>query len=233
MEGGFDWGLVIENLPEFYRGAVATVWISVASLALALAIGLVVGVARVSPFAALRWLARIYTDFIRGTPLLIQVFFIYFGLPSVGIRLSAPVAGVIALGINSGAYISEMIRAAIQSISHGQTEAARSLGMSYRHTMRFIVLPQIVLRVIPPITGEFITLVKGSSILSIISVGELTRVGTQIVGATFRPIEAYGAVAVIYLILNLTLTQATILLEKRTAQYAGEVRAIRFAGVVG
>jgi polar amino acid transport system permease protein len=216
---GFDISLVIKYLPDFWRGTLATMWISGTSLTLALLIGLIVGLGRVSPLSAPRWLARVYTDIIRGTPALMQIFFIYFGLPSVGIRLSAPVAGVLALGINSGAYISEIIRAAIQSIERGQMEAARGLGMNYRQAMRRIILPQTVRRSIPPITGELISLVKGSSLLSVISIGELTRVGTQILGVTFRPLEAYLPVAAIYLLLNVGLTQLTILIEARASKY--------------
>lgn len=218
MGQGFDVHLVIKYLPEFWRGTLATVWISGASLALALLIGLIVGLGRVSPMPGLSGIARLYTDIIRGTPALMQIFFIYFGLPSIGIRLSAPVAGVLALGINSGAYISEIIRAAIQSIERGQMEAARGLGMNYRQAMRRVILPQTVRRAIPPTTGELISLVKGSSLLSVISIGELTRVGTQILGVTFRPIEAYVPVAIIYLVLNSGLTQLTILLEAKLAR---------------
>jgi polar amino acid transport system permease protein len=216
---GFSLTLVLKYLPDFWRGTIATVWISGASLGLALLIGLTVGLGRISPLPTLRWLARVYTDVIRGTPALMQIFFIYFGLPSVGVRLSAPVAGVLALGINSGAYISEIIRAAIQSIEHGPMEAARGLGMSYRQAMRRVILPQTVRRAIPPVTGELISLVKGSSLLSVISIGELTRVGTQILGVTFRPLEAYLPVAVIYLLLNAGLTQLTILLEARASRH--------------
>ena len=219
MGQAFDVNLVLKYLPEFWRGTLATTWISGASLALALLIGLAVGLGRISPLPALRSVARVYTDIIRGTPALMQIFFIYFGLPAVGIRLSAPVAGVLALGINSGAYISEIIRAAIQSIERGQMEAARGLGMSYRQAMGRVILPQTVRRAIPPITGELISLVKGSSLLSVISIGELTRVGTQILGVTFRPLEAYLPVAAIYLLLNASLTQLTIHLEARAARH--------------
>jgi polar amino acid transport system permease protein len=216
---GFDVTLVLKYLPDFWRGTIATVWISGASLGLALLIGLSVGLSRISPLPALRSLARVYTDVIRGTPALMQIFFIYFGLPAVGVRLSAPVAGVLALGINSGAYISEIVRAAIQSIERGQMEAARGLGMNHRQAMRRVILPQTVRRAIPPVTGELISLVKGSSLLSVISIGELTRVGTQILGVTFRPLEAYLPVAAIYLLLNAGLTQVTILLEARASRH--------------
>lgn len=219
LQGGFDFKLLLDYLPEFLRGTVTTVWISFASLILALLLGLLVSLGRISPLTPARWIARIYTDVIRGTPALIQIFFIYFGLPSLGIRLDAPIAGVLGLGINSSAYIAEIIRASIQSIEHGQMEAARSMGMSYRKAMRRVILPQTTRRVIPPVTGELISLIKGSSLLSVISIGELTRVGSQIVGATFRPIEAYTGVGLIYLILNGGLTQLTIWLESRVGRY--------------
>src|SRR5205807_7551200 len=213
LDHGFDLSLVSRYLPDFWRGTVATLWISGASLILALLFGLVGGLGRVSPMPGLSGIARLYTDIIRGTPALMQIFFIYFGLPAVGIRPSAPVAGVLALGINSGAYISEIVRAAIQSIERGQMEAARGLGMSYRQAMRRVILPQTVRRAIPTVTGELISLVKGSSLLSVISIGELTRVGTQILGVTFRPLEAYLPVAAIYLLINALLTQLTIHFE--------------------
>jgi polar amino acid transport system permease protein len=217
--GGFDFSLIVKYLPDFLRGTVATLWISGSSLVLALAFGLIGALGRVSPLPAARSAARIYTDVIRGTPALIQIFFIYFGFPSLGIRLSAPVAGVLALGINSGAYITEMIRAAIESIERGQMEAARGLGMSYRQAMRRVILPQTIRRVIPPITGELLSLVKASSLLSVISISELTRVGTEIIGVTFRPIESYVAVGAIYLILGAVLTQLTVFLEGRMGGY--------------
>ena len=173
-----------------------------------------VALARMSHVGPLRWLARGYIDFVRGTPALVQIFFVYFGLPAIGINLTAPVAAVIALAINSGGYLAEIFRGGIVSVDMGQGEAARSLGMSSGQALRRIVLPQAVLRVIPAAAGEFTNLVKGTSLLSTISVMELTRVAQVIVGVTFRPIEAYIAIAIVYFVLNSFIAQGAIWLER-------------------
>ena len=211
---GFDFGLIVEYLPDFWRGAKATIFYSLTSLALAVAIGLVVALCRMSHIAALRILARIYIDTIRGTPALIQIFFVYFGMPAFGVNLSAPTAAVIALGINSGGYLAEIFRAGIMGVDQGQTEAGRSLGMSHGKTMWRITFPQAALLVVPPAAGEFTNLVKGTSLLSTISVTELTRVAQQIVGVTFRPIEAYVAIGVVYWCLNAIIAQGAVWLER-------------------
>ncbi len=207
--GGFDWKLIRDSLPYLFQGLVVTLWISAFSLVLALLIGLTVALMRVWRQPIARRIARVYVDFIRGTPALVQIFFVYYALPLVGLNLSAPAAGVIALAVNSGAFISEMIRGAILGIDPGQMEAARSLGMSYGRATQRVILPQTIRPVIPPLTGEFITLIKGSSLLSVISIGELTRAGQQIIGATFRPFEIYAAVAAMYLIVNGAFAQVT------------------------
>ena len=218
---GLDFSVVLNRWPEFLVGTQATITYSGISLILASVIGLLVALARMSRLAPLRWLARGYVDFVRGTPALVQIFFIYFGLPVVGINLSAPVAAVIALSINSGGYLAEIFRGGIMSVDRGQSEAARSLGMSGSEAMRRIILPQAVLRVVPAAAGEFTNLVKGTSLLSTISVMELTRVAQVIVGVTFRPIEAYIAIAVIYFILNAVVAQGAILLERHLMRREG------------
>lgn len=209
-----DFSVVFKRLPEFWVGTQATIFYSGISLCLASVIGLLIALARMSRLAALRWLARGYVDFVRGTPALVQIFFVYFGMPAVGVNLSAPVAAVIALSINSGGYLAEIFRGGIASVDKGQGEAARSLGMSSGQALRRIILPQAVLRVVPATAGEFTNLVKGTSLLSTISVMELTRVAQVIVGVTFRPIEAYVAIAVIYFILNAIIAQGAIWLER-------------------
>ncbi|MDE0111107.1 MAG: amino acid ABC transporter permease [Albidovulum sp.] len=211
---GFDFALIVEYLPDFWRGARATIFYSLTSLGLAVAIGLVMALCRMSQFVLLRLMARGYIDAIRGTPALIQIFFVYFGLPMFGLNLSAPTAAVIALGINSGGYLAEIFRAGIMGVDSGQTEAGRSLGMSYGKTMWRITLPQAALLVVPPAAGEFTNLVKGTSLLSTISVSELTRVAQQIVGVTFRPIEAYVAIGVVYYCLNAIIAQGAVWLER-------------------
>jgi polar amino acid transport system permease protein len=207
--------VIVPYLPSLLKGTITTLWLSAATLILALVVGLVVALGRLSRRRVLRTASRVYTDLIRGTPALIQIFYIYFGLPQLGINIDAIPAGIIALGINSGAYMGEIFRAGIQSIDPGQMEAARSVGMSHRQAMQVAILPQVVRRVIPPITGEATSLVKGTSLLSVISIGELTRVGQQIVGVTFRPLEAFAAIGLTYLVINVALSQLSVTLERR------------------
>ena len=217
MPGGFDWELVLDWVPEMWRGAVMTIYLSFFALILALVIGMVVSLARLSYIRVVRSFATFYVDLIRGTPALLQIMAIYFGLPFFGIRVPAIVAGILALGINSGAYISEMIRGALESIDRGQMEAARGLGMSYSQAMRRVIIPQIFQIVIPPITGEYNSLVKGSSLLSVISIAELTRVGQRMLGVSFRPVESLVPIAIIYFVINYIITRVTGRMERRLA----------------
>ncbi len=218
MPVGFDWQLLIDWAPELWRGAIATIWISFFSLILALVLGLFASLLRISHNTILRRAASFYVDLIRGTPVLVQILFIYFGLPFIGLRMPAVVAGILAMGLNSGAYITEMIRGGLESIDPGQMEAARDLGMSYNQAMRRVIIPQIFQIVIPPITGEYNSLVKGSSLLSVISIAELTRVGQRMLGVSFRPVESWLPVAVIYFVINYIITRSTNRLERRLAQ---------------
>jgi His/Glu/Gln/Arg/opine family amino acid ABC transporter permease subunit len=216
---GFEFSIIAAYWPDFWRGTVATLQYSLLSLLLAISIGLVVALARISRARALQIVSRIYIDVIRGTPALIQIFFIYFGTPALGLNLSAPVAGVIALGVNSGAYLAEIFRAGIEGVDSGQWEAGRAIGMTDGQIMRRLILPQAAVSVVPPSTGEFTSLVKGTSLLSTVAITELTRVGQQIIGVTFRPIEAYVAVGTIYLVLNAIISQASVVLERRIKRW--------------
>ncbi len=218
---GLDFDVILARWPEFWAGTQATIFYSAISLLAASVVGLSIALARMSRLVLFRWFARGYVDFVRGTPALVQIFFVYFGMPALGVNLSAPVAAVIALSINSGGYLAEIFRAGIISVDRGQTEAARSLGMSRGEAMRRIILPQAVLRVVPATAGEFTNLVKGTSLLSTISVSELTRVAQVVVGVTFRPIEAYIAIAVIYFILNAVIAQSAIWLERALMRRQG------------
>lgn len=210
----FDLSVLLPYVPEFLRGLEATLLYSVLSVALAIIIGLATALARLSDIAPLRWLARGYVDVVRGTPALVQIFFIYFGAPAIGIRLGAPTSAVIALGLNSGGYLAEIFRAGILGVDPGQVEAGRSLGMSRTQTLWRIVLPQAARLVVPSTAGEFTNLVKGTSLLSTISITELTRVAQQVVSVTFRPIEAYLAIAVAYFLINAIVAQGGLWLER-------------------
>ena len=210
----FDLSVLAPYIPEFMRGLQATLLYSVMSVGLAIVIGLAAALARLSDIAPLRWLARGYVDVVRGTPALVQIFFIYFGAPAIGIRLGAPTSAVIALGLNSGGYLAEIFRAGILGVDPGQVEAGRSLGMSRTQTLWRIVLPQAARLVVPSTAGEFTNLVKGTSLLSTISITELTRVAQQVVSVTFRPIEAYLAIAVAYFLINAVVAQGGLWLER-------------------
>ena len=207
--------LILESLPLLLRGAVYTVEVSVLAIAFGLVLGWLFGFSAVSGLRALQAVTWCYVQFIRGTPLLVQIFLIYFGLAALGFNLPAFWAGVFALGLNSGGFQAEIVRAGIESIDRGQTEAARSIGMSRFQTLLFILVPQTIRRVIPPVTNELITLVKSSSLLSAIAALELTHAGQLIIARTFAPFEIYAAVALIYLVMVSVLSRVSALLEKR------------------
>ncbi|WP_337475323.1 amino acid ABC transporter permease, partial [Mitsuokella jalaludinii] len=185
-------------------------------VALGVVIGLFVGIARISRIKILRVLAAIYVDFFRGTPLLVQIFLVYFALPVItGQRVDPFVAAIGSCGINSGAYVAEIFRAGIQSIDKGQMEAGRSLGMTWVQTMRYIIVPQAFKRVIPPLGNEFIALLKDSSLVSVIGFEELTRRGQLIIAKTYGSLEIWISVAVIYLAMTLTISRFVAYLERR------------------
>jgi polar amino acid transport system permease protein len=211
-----DFDLILDSLPFLLRGAWITVQITFFALILGIILGTFVALARMS---RQRWLSGLtygYIELIRGTPLLVQIFLIFFGIPQLTQQpINEFVAGVLAFGINSSAYVSEILRAGIQSISKGQREAARSLGLSVLQTLRFIILPQAFRRVLPPLVNESISLLKNSSLLSAIAVVELTRAGQLVSSRTFKPFEMYLAVSVIYLIITLVLSVIARRLEQR------------------
>ena len=194
----FDFDLAVNSFPVLLVGALVTIKITAISVALGVVIGLVVGVARISQVKPLRLLAMAYIDFLRGTPLLVQIFLIYFALPVVsGQRVDPFFAAITACSINSGAYVAEIFRSGIQSIDKGQMEAGRSLGMTWLQTMWHIILPQAVKLVIPQIGNEFIALLKDSSLVSVIGFEELTRSGQLIIARTYGSLEIWPCVAII------------------------------------
>ena len=198
------------------RRAGLTLEITALAVGLGLLIGLVASLAQLSKSPLLRLPAKIYVDCIRGTPLLIQIFIIYFALPNIiGHRIDPFVAAVTACSLNSGAYIAEIFRGGIQSISQGQFRAGLSLGMTYGQTMRYIVLPQAFKRIIPPLGNEFIAMLKDSSLVSVIGFEELTRSGQLIIAETYGTLEIWTCVAIIYLTLTLTISRFVAALEKR------------------
>ena len=212
----FDFDLVLRSFPLLLMGAGVTIQISALSVSFGLLIGMFVGIARLSKVWPIKLLAGIYVDFIRGTPLLVQIFIIYFALPMiVGTRIDPFIAAITACSINSGAYVAEIFRAGIQSIDKGQMEAGRSLGMTWAQTMRYIILPQAFKRIIPPLGNEFIAMLKDSSLVSVIGFEELTRRGQLIIARTYGSFEIWLTVAFIYLIMTLTISRLVDYLERR------------------
>jgi polar amino acid transport system permease protein len=213
----FDWGAVWYAVPYMLKGAVVTLEISFWAMLLASVVGLFLGLISASDMTIPKLFVRAYVYFVRGTPALVQIFLVYFALPKLGLELSSFWSGVVALAFNSAGFIAEIMRAGLQSIDAGQTEAALSIGMTNRQSMLFILLPQSLRRVTPPLTNEIITLVKSSSLLSTISIVELTRSAQLIVAERFVPFELYAELAVFYLVMISVLSWGSEYVEKRMA----------------
>ncbi len=212
--------IMLAALPALLAGALITVQLTALSVGGGMILGSLLGLARLSPRAGLALAARAYIDFFRGTPLLVQIFMIYFGIPALikGLGLSFSfdrlLAAVLALTLNSAAYIAEIVRAGVQSIDPGQKEAAQSLGMTPVQTMQYVVFPQALRRMVPPLGNEFITLLKDTSLVAVIGYEELFRRGQLIVAGNYRAFEIYSAVALVYLVLTLASSQAFSFLER-------------------
>src|SRR5882724_11236837 len=211
----FDFSIIKRTWQFFLKGMWLTARLALLSLALGLPIGLLLALARVQSSRLLAAPAAVYVEVMRGTPLLVQILFIYFVLPIFGIHLPAFTSGVIALTLNCAAYISEIFRAGILSIDAGQMEAARSLGMSYSQAMRHIILPQTFRRVVPPLTNEAIALLMDSSLVSVIGLTELARTGQELASRYAAPLTIWPVVAVFYLILTFPLTRVAEYLERK------------------
>lgn len=204
--------------PQFLRGLSMTLQLSAWSIAFALVIGLLVAFMRLSKIRAVRSLAGAYLAIVRGTPLVAQLFVIYFGLVTI-IDLGAYWSAIAGLSFHSGAYVAEIFRGGIQSIGKGQTEAARSMGMTHWRAMRVVILPQAFRSVVPSLGNQFIIAVKDSSIAAFITIPELFLQGQRLAAATFRPLEAYTFVAIYYFIIIAILTQLVRIVERRTTSY--------------
>jgi len=197
----FNFRVILEYMPFFLSCFLATLWLSGAGLLGAFGIGLLACGMRIGRFKLLSRIAYVYIESIRSTPLLVQLFFFYFGLPSLGLRMSEASTGILALTLNSGAYMAEIIRAGVQSIPHGQVEAAVSSGLNYFQRMRCVILPQAIGVTLPPMLGQAIVLVKDSALLSLISLPELTRAGQIMTSERFMPAEGFLTSAVFYLVI--------------------------------
>ncbi len=206
----YNWRVVIQFIPEFVDGISATIWISLISLVLSLVIGTAAAIMRMSANPVLWRIAAGYVQAIRSTPLLIQIYVIYFSLPALPLldrRLDELEGGIIALGLNAGAYMSEIIRAGIESISKGQVEGAQSVGMTYLQRMRHVILPQAFANVLPPLLGQTAVLIKDSSLVSFIGVFELFGAGLTVLSERLMPNEAFLTVAAGYLVIYAVMLQ--------------------------
>ena len=213
-----DVSVVLTKIPILLEGCVVTLQISFFALLLGMIFGIAGALCRISDNRALNSLAFMYVWVIRGTPVMVQLFILYFGLPQLGIKLPSMVAGVLGLAINTGAYVTEIIRAGIQAVDKGQMEAALSVGMSFRQAMVRIIGPQATKICIPPLVNQFIMTLKNSSIASLVTITELFRTGEQIIYTTFRSFEVYMAVAVLYLMMNSVFMVIADRLERKMAR---------------
>ncbi len=193
---------MISFLPDLLRGAWVTIMVSLLSFALALVFGLLFGLMRLSRVWPVRSVAAMYIQFIRGTPLLLQLFFIYYVLPYAGITLTPFVSGTIGLTMNYSAYMAEVFRSGIQAIPKGQTEAGQAVGMSRRLLMRRIILPQAIRVIIPPLGNFFVSIFKDSALVSVITMRDLMFSGELLASATFKHFEIFTMVAVIYFLIS-------------------------------
>lgn len=210
-----DFSPVWKGWTQLLEGALITVEITSVSLLLGCVLGLLAGIGRLNPARRLIYgVCTAYVAAIRGTPLLVQLFILFFGLPQFGILLPAFLCGVLGLGVYSGAYVSEIVRGAIQSIDRGQMEAARSIGLSSSQAMQSVILPQAVVRMIPPLGNEFIALIKNSALVSLLTIHDLMHEGQKIISVSYRSLEVYLAIAVLYFVLTGITTLALRKLEQ-------------------
>ncbi len=212
----FQWSAVVDALPALFRGAQLTVFITVAGLVGGVIIGTVAGLMRAYGNTIVNGIAYFYIELIRGTPIVVQVMFIYFALPTLAdIRIDPLSAAIIAITVNAGAYIAEIVRGAFISVDTGQMEAGRSLGMSHHITMLKVIWPQAFKRMIPPLGNQFIISIKDTSLLSVILVPELLFQGRVIASNHYNAVEIYTTVAVFYLAITLSLSAVLRVTEKR------------------
>jgi putative glutamine transport system permease protein len=213
-----DWSVLGENAGLLAQGLLVTLEVSVLALVLALALGVLVATLRVSPSRALRRAGTAYVEFLRNIPLLVQLFFLFFALPSVGVRLDAFVCGVLALGVYTSAFVAEAIRSGIAAVPAGQLEAGLSSGMGYATAMRLIVLPQAVAKTIPPLGNTALNLIKNSSLVSTVSVLDVLGTANLIGARSFQYVPMFAGAAICYLILTLPTALAVNRLEQRYAR---------------
>ncbi len=213
----FAWAAVWQGLPYLLEGAGLTILISLASMALALAVGMLMAALSQAPGRVLARLVRVYVEVFRNTPLLIQIFIVYFGLPQIGLKLSPFFSGMWALVLYTAAYNTEILRAGLEAVPKGQHEAVRSAGLTEFQAMRYVIVPQALRISLPALGNNLVSLVKNSSLVSVIGMVELMFVANDISFNNFRSFEIYGAAAVLYVALVLLLTRALHMTERRLA----------------
>lgn len=215
MPTDFFGKVVLDNLPFLLEGYRTTILLSLAAIPPSLVLGTLVGVLRVVPARLIRAIGAIYVEFFRNIPLLIVLFYFYHALPRAGLTLSAFNSALWATAIYTAAFVAEVVRAGIQAIHKGQIEAARSLGLSYIQTMRYIILPQAFAIIVPPMGNLYIAMLKNTSLASTIAVAELVYQGEILDSRTFRTFEVFIAVGILYLTLTLPLGALVNALERR------------------
>ncbi|MGJ3192288.1 ABC transporter substrate-binding protein/permease [Paenarthrobacter sp. FR1] len=210
---------ITNSMGPLMQGLLITLQIIALSLCLSLAFGMLGGFARLSNLRPIRWIGNVYVSVVRGTPFIVQLFFIYFAMPQLGVQLTPMVAGILALGLYSGSYVTEIVRGAIQSVDKGQMEAARSCGMSPASALRYVIIPQAFLRMLPPLGNEFVSLTKNSALVSFVTIGELFLVGQTIISRTFDALTVYLFIGLVYYILTNIIGLAANTIEKKMAVY--------------
>ena len=210
--------LFVQHLPTFLNALLITVEVTVISLLIATLLGIVFGLFKISKIKPLTWIANVYISIIRGTPLLVQILFIYFGFPMVfGFQWTLMSAGIVIMSLNAGAYMTELIRGGIEAVDKGQMEAARSLGLPYSKAMSKVILPQALRTMLPSIINQFIVTLKDTSLLSVIGLRELTQNTKIIVANNMEAFSMYFIVAVYYWVIVNLLSLVATMIEKRTS----------------
>ncbi|MFA5313329.1 MAG: amino acid ABC transporter permease [Methanomassiliicoccales archaeon] len=212
-----DWSVIPENFWFLMDGAKLTLIIAIIAILFGFAGGLLLGMARISKNRVVYGLSTGYIEAFRGTPLLVQIFLIYFGLPSLGMQFTPLIAGILALSLNSAAYQAEIFRAGVQSIPKGQMEASRSMGMTYNQSMFHVIIPQALRNSMPTYTNEFITLIKDSSLVMAIGVLELTYSAKDVIADTFQPFVLYIFIAIVYFALTFSTSRIMRFVERKFA----------------
>ncbi|EON12021.1 MULTISPECIES: amino acid ABC transporter permease [Pandoraea] len=209
--------LAAQSMPVLLQGTVLTIKFALLSMVFGLVIGVIVAIMGIGKIRVLRGIARAYVSVMRGTPLLVQIFVIYYGLPGIGISLEPTPAGVLTLSLNVGAYLSESMRGALEGMPRGQWLAAYSLGLSYWQTLRYVIAPQALRMAVPSLGNSLISLIKDTSLVSVITVTELLRSAQEVIASTYQPLPLYLACAAIYWVLSTGLSALQRRIEKRLA----------------